>query len=276
MEDLNTQQIILLTLLVSFVTSIATGITTVSLLEQAPEPVTQTINRVVEKTIERVIEVDDEDKGPVEREVVTVVVGEEELTIEAVQKNTDNLVRIYQKNGDLKTFVSLGVVISADGNILIDSGKITDGFQYVGEFSFGEYLLSVQFREVNNPFAILNITEETEQTFSVAKFSNSQNLKLAQSVIALSGNDNDVVTTGRITSLEGGGTSVDPTNGENLESRIEIIDTSVDADKILTGALLLNLNGEIIGSKIGGDTTRSTAFISSNRIKDFLNSQTNQ
>ena len=37
MEHLNKQQLILLTLLISFVTSIATGIVTVSLMDQAPQ-----------------------------------------------------------------------------------------------------------------------------------------------------------------------------------------------------------------------------------------------
>jgi uncharacterized membrane-anchored protein YitT (DUF2179 family) len=54
MEDLNKNQIVLLTLLVSFVTSIATGIMTTSLLQVAPVEVTRNINRIVEKTIETV------------------------------------------------------------------------------------------------------------------------------------------------------------------------------------------------------------------------------
>src|SRR4029077_18213268 len=51
-EKLTKSQIVLLTLLVSFVTSIATGIVTVSLMDQAPPAIAQSVSRIVEHTVE--------------------------------------------------------------------------------------------------------------------------------------------------------------------------------------------------------------------------------
>jgi hypothetical protein len=53
-KDLNKTQLILLTLLITFVVSIATGIVTVSLMQKMPKAVTQTINNVIQRTIEKV------------------------------------------------------------------------------------------------------------------------------------------------------------------------------------------------------------------------------
>jgi len=82
-EQLTKTQIILLTLLVSFVTSIATGIVTVTLMDQAPPAITRTINRVVEKTIQTVVP-DTTQTASVKKEIV--IVKEQNVVADVVEK----------------------------------------------------------------------------------------------------------------------------------------------------------------------------------------------
>ena len=83
-EELSKSQIILLTLLVSFITSIEPGIVTVSLMDQAPPIIAQTVNRVIERTVETVVP-----KGQTASTVVTqektVIVKETDLISQAVK-----------------------------------------------------------------------------------------------------------------------------------------------------------------------------------------------
>jgi len=281
MNDLNAQQIVLLTLLVSFVTSIATGITTVSLLEQAPAPVTQTINRVIEKTIET-INPQDENSSNVstvktpEKEVVTVVVKDEDLTIGAVSKNSKSLVRIYQKVGVVETFVGLGIIFDNSGRVITDSSVIQKSGKYTAVYPTGKYVMSVGYRELNDPFAILKIADgqSAPVDFSPAMFPDSQNLKLAQSVISLSGINSNTVAAGIITNLIAGSGALTgaqvPVDSKPVE-QLKLIETSVDKDNVLLGSVILNLNGEIVGARIGGDPTRTNTFTPSNNVKNFLN-----
>jgi len=57
-KELNKQQLILLAILLSFITSIATGIVTVTLMQRAPTSVTVPINRIVRQTVEKIVPAD--------------------------------------------------------------------------------------------------------------------------------------------------------------------------------------------------------------------------
>jgi S1-C subfamily serine protease len=130
MEDLNKSQIILLSILISFVTSIATGIMTTSLLQEAPIEVTRNINRIVEKTIETITPSD-----PVvskEKEIVTVVVKEEDLIMETIQKNLKSIVRINETdlNNGTVSFYGMGIIMTKDGQIATARKNISYQYKY--------------------------------------------------------------------------------------------------------------------------------------------------
>lgn len=280
MNDLNAQQIVLLCLLVSFVSSVATGITTVSLLDQAPKPVSQTINRVVERTIERVVDpvvatvtnVATNNSRPIERIVETVVVNQEDLTVEAVEKNAKSLVRLYGVNRvNEKFFIGLGVIVSADGTILTSSTVPELSQKFYGEYVNGTFEIALS--KVPNKGAVLfapkNVTEGT--VFTAATFGNSQNIKLAQSVIVLGGQDSNLVSTGIVTGLESSqGTITNEDLSANTQpiSAINQINTSISADTIIRGSILMTLKGEIVGVRIMG--AGASSFVSSNSIKTSI------
>ena len=136
--------------------------------------------------------------------------------------------------------------------------------------------MSVGYRELNDPFAILKIADgqNAPLDFSPANFADSQNLKLAQSVISLSGINSNTVATGIVTNLvtsSGALTGAQvPADSKPVE-QLKTIMTSVDTNNVLLGSMILNLNGEIVGARIGGDPVRLNTFTPSNNIKNFLN-----
>jgi len=111
MEDLTKQQLILLALLVSFVTSLATGIVTVTLVEQAPQDVVRTIDRVIEKTVETIV--------PGETKIVEKV---KEVKIGAT--DSEKIAKVAKKRADTMVLIGhtqTGILVSAEGHLLTTS-----------------------------------------------------------------------------------------------------------------------------------------------------------
>lgn len=267
--NLNTQQIVLLCLLVSFVTSITTGITVISLSDQGAQPVTQTINRVVERTIEKVVEPEKDNNVTVtktpERIIETVVVNQEDLTVEAVQKNSRSLIRIYTENkNELGEFVTLGVAVSENA-IVADKNMISTKGDYLAKTQIGNIKLDIDSNSSSENFVLLKLSEN-KTGLQPAVFADSNSLQLAQSIISISGSLENSVSTGIINKLD----SFEKTENENTWNEVTNIYAGVDANNVLVGSIITNLQGNIVGIKTFNVNQAKTTFTPSNVLKTFL------
>ncbi len=235
-ERLNQTQVILLTLLISFVTSIATGIATVSLMEKAPTDVTRIISRIVEKPIETVVQ------G--EREVITqehtVVVSESESIAKAITNLTPSLVRLYTVSGRSKReFVGMGLIVSADGIIVADSRVVYKNEKYVARLSSGAEVAAEPSALATEKgfFHLIATPEAPLPELTVASFEPFNKLVLGQTVIAVGGDMSTRVAPGVIAELI-------PSIASNEASRVR---TTVDAAGLSLGSPLVTLEGRVVG-----------------------------
>ncbi len=256
MEKLTTHQIVLLTLLVSFVTSIATGIVTVTLVDQAPPAVTNTVNRVVERTVERVVEDDSQQAASVITKETTVVVKEEDLITEAIADGSQSLVRIETTSlsEDQKTLyktVGLATLISESGMAVADSGVIAPETEFIARIGGERFPFKVLYIDDDAHLALLQImmTQEDERTFKPVSFVDQKDLKLGQTVITIGGAGRNTVHMGVISALVDDIRVVDEEETKVLAQ----ISTTVTGNK-LTGNPNFNVFGEMIGVGVSSDT----------------------
>jgi S1-C subfamily serine protease len=200
LEQLTKHQIVLLTLLVSFVTSIATGIVTVSLMDQAPSSVTRVINQIVEHTVEQVVPAS-QGAAAVTTEK-TVVVKEDDLAAQSIVRVQKGIVRIVVKDG--KELLARGVIIDGKGTTLSDRSALDasgasrfEAILYSGERV--PALLAAQ--ATSSPIAYLTLAVGTSTGFAPVTVGDASKLRLGQSVIRIGGIGTDTVSSGVISSL---------------------------------------------------------------------------
>lgn len=253
-ERLTKMQIVLLTLLVSFVTSIATGIVTVTLMDQAPPAITQTINRVVERTIEKVVPDKSQGASVVTKEV-TLVVKEEDLITDSIEKNSKSVVRIKEINADGETsrLVGLGIVVSSDGIVATDSSIIKNDQVYIIETASGKSFNANAIKTnsdtaggASSEFLAIEIPEGQEEiVFPPITFSNTKTLKLGQTVISLTGEERTDVAIGIISGLIKDEITVGTST--TTTTVLSIIKTNINEKDVLAGSPLINIFGEVVG-----------------------------
>jgi hypothetical protein len=242
MEELSKSQIVLLTLLVSFVTSIATGIVTVSLMDQAPPAIAQTVNRIIEHTVEKVVPGEQTAAAAVTKET-TVVVKESDLIVQAVEKISPSVVRIYTTSSE-PVFLGLGVVYDAGGTMLADASAVGGQSDMTAVFSDGTRLTALPgSSDDNTGVAFLRPATTTvadkPYDFKPASLATGQAV-LGESVILLSGKTVARIADGLVTALV--------PHGEN---KYQIIDTNISPGIVIAGSPLVNTEGVLIGVSTG-------------------------
>lgn len=255
-EKLTKSQIVLLTLLVSFVTSIATGIVTVALVEQAPPEVTASVNRVIEHTIEKVVP---NTQSAAAATPQTVVVHESDSLVQAVGKGSAALVRLYT-SGDNPGFLGLGMVIGS-GAVVSDEALFNgDDTDAVAVLSSGEKTrMFVTRRDDINGLVFLTAASSSSiiKSWSVAQLPVGS-AQLGQGIVMLAGKSTTKIASGLITSF----------TPRAASSSALVIDTSIPEASIMHGSPLIDQNGVLVGMSTSVSRAVSdSAFISSTQIR---------
>ncbi len=202
LEQLTKHQIILLTLLVSFMTSIATGIVTVSLMNQAPASVTRTINQIVERTVQTVVP-STAGAPSTTTTVKTVIVKNDDLVAQSIATMQKSLVRIVAKGG--KDLLARGVIIDGKGAALTDQasllGSSADAFEAILPDGTRVPAVLRDAKATSTPIAIIDIAVGTSTAFAPAKLADMTKVQLGQSVIRIGGKGSDTVGEGVIATL---------------------------------------------------------------------------
>src|SRR3989338_2482102 len=245
-EQLNKAQIILLTLLVSFVTSIATGIVTVSLVNQAPQGITQTVNRIVERPVEKVVPSAPATVTLGQNTVTekTVIVLDDDLAAQTIEKLQATLIRVIQKGSIDSAVIARGVIIDAAGIAITDKGVLDRNLSYEAILPSGKKAaMTLRPFSSFSAIAVIELTVPEGEKLQAVSLAEEGKLKLGQTVIRIGGKARDAVAIGTVSSL--------PYKNEGVGRYLEASVISATPGNILT---------TIFGDVVGITTVESLAF----------------
>ncbi len=240
MEDLTKQQMVLLTLLVSFVASIATSISVVTLLNETPMTVTQTINRIVEKTIEKVVPADILPPSSPPKPVSPA--NENDLVVGAVDMNLPKMTVLFSKRSGAEEGKEdslthgIGFIADASGLVVTDKDILDESTEYLAKLSDGKtYSAHKVYTDEKSQAAILQLRDEKGQNvMSISPVSFASNEpKLGSVVLALGGKGASTVFKGIVS--------------EKSESRIL---SSISFNGVDRGGILFGTDGKVFGMNV--------------------------
>ena len=280
LEHLNKTQIILLTTLVAFVSSIATSIVTVTLMDQAPPGTTTTIRNVVERTVERVVQA-----GTPKETVKTVIVREEDLIADAVDKQSKALARIFvtpavgaaQQNTATAAatlavsgpeFIGLGFIVSDDGTIVTDSALVSEETTYVIKLPDGiMFDAKVVFQDEEQHVAFLKPLKALDKKVTPADMGDSNSVRLGVTAIVVGGKEQTSANVGIVSGFETAKKTVEKDGKKEEVEYRSVVHISIGVN---AGEIILSGSGLVIA--IGISSEGKNVAVPINVIKELVGS----
>ena len=254
-ENLTKHQIVLLTLLVSFMTSIATGIVTVALMSQAPPVISRTINQIVEHTIQTVASSTSSvgQAATVIHTQNTVVVKDDDLVAQSIAALQKSIIRITVHGGD--DLLARGVFIDGKGTALTDRAALdaSGAADFDAILPTGQRVPLVMRDPLGtSTIAIVDVRVGTSTGYAASPVADASKLRLGQSVVRISGTGIDTVAVGVIATL--------PPPPSDGSANAKTVDASVVSS--VPGSILATLFGEVVGMTTASSLSAGTATYS--------------
>jgi len=226
MDHLSKQQIILLAILISFVTSLATGIVTVSLMDQAPQGIARTITQVIQQTVATAVPT-----GATSTAAVSIAISDQ--VADATDSVMPSLVRL--RDGDQGPVIGLGLIVSRTGAIIADKNVVDELNIPQAVFGNGTSVpVSITRFQVAGDIAFLAPTRSVSIEMKPITFGGPA--RLGASVWSLTGTSTYSLSQGIVTEIE-----------KDINGNQTAIHTSISTANLLPGAPLFNAAGDIIG-----------------------------
>ncbi len=243
-EELSKSQLILLTILVNFVTSVATGILTVSLLDKAPPFVVQTVNRVVEHTIETVAQA-----APA-AVLQAPAPSNQDLVMNALGMDASRIVAIYDATiGTSTPAISIGTYLSKSRAVVTAAQDILPKEALI-KFPNGAFIPASLAHEGGG--------------ITIYGFADDATLPKATSPILIGANDLKLGQTALAIGDDGSAST-------GIVARISEKNIHTTLPDIGTGSAAVDLAGNLIGISTGGTPG---LLIPANKISALLTATT--
>lgn len=261
-EDLTNEQLILLAILVSFVTSTATGIFTVAMLtDETTGTVTQSVSRVVERTIQSVAGTTSPIIIPEIRQTTTVV-KESDRIPEAIGIILPSTV-ILRVGTSTGAVIGLGVIVHPSGVIVTDASVVKKGDEYVAVLGSGasytvkaDVIGDADIAYLSSARPVSDVKAATLATVVP---------RLGETVAALGGS-RDKVSVGTVSATV-------PFVPKETDGIVEV---AFAVNGTLPGSPIVNLSGELIGIRTRIDEGGSVVASHVAHIRAYLKTLSNQ